>query len=269
LVVDDNTTNLRIIDLQLTTKGFQVIQAASAREALTRLDQGANVALVITDMQMPEIDGITLAESIRQDPRFTHLPIILLSSAVTLREHAGQKLFNAQLLKPAKIGQLIEAIARSLLPAQPTALGPPPSPVQKLSQLYPLTVLVADDNAVNQKVIRQMLLRMGYECDLAGNGLEVLAAAEKKHYDLILMDIQMPEMDGVEAMKHLRARDQPCPQLVAVTANALSEDRLRLLAAGFDDYISKPIPARRLEEMIERQGRLIVSRNGSNVAVVA
>ena len=269
LVVDDNVTNLQIIDLQLTAKGFKVIQAASAREALIRLDQGANVAAVITDMQMPEIDGITFAESIRQDPRFTNLPIILLSSATTLRDYTGQKLFNAQLLKPAKIGQLLEAIARALLPAQPTTLGPEPAPVQKLSQLYPLTLLVAEDNAVNQKVIQQMLLRMGYACDVAGNGIEVLAAAEKKNYDLILMDIQMPEMDGVEAMKHLRARNQPCPQLVAVTANAFSEDRLRLLAAGFDDYVSKPIAARRLEEMLERQGRLIISRASNERASVA
>ncbi len=268
LVVDDNATNLRIIDLQLSAKGFLVIQAASAREALTRLDQGANVAAVITDMQMPEIDGLALAESIRQDPRFTNLPLILLSSAMTLRGH-HEKLFNAQLLKPAKIGQLLEALSRALLPAQPTTLGPAPAPVQKLSTLFPLQLLVAEDNAVNQKVIRQMLLRMGYECDLAGNGLEVLAATERKNYDLILMDIQMPEMDGVEAMKRLRARDQPCPQLVAVTANALSDDRLRLLAAGFDDYVSKPIPARRLEEMLERQGRLISSRAAGERAAVA
>lgn len=130
-----------------------------------------------------------------------------------------------------------------------------------MSHRFPLVILAAKDNAINQKVIRQLLIRLGFEADLVANGAEAVAATGRKKYDLILMDIQMPVMDGIQAMKKIRAGAQPVPRIVALTANALSDDRARLLAEGFDDYLSKPIPVRLLEEMIERQCQLILSRD--------
>ncbi len=263
LIVDDNATNLRILSLQLSGRGFVVTQAASAKEALTVLESRTPFAAVITDMQMPEMDGITLAQRIRATPATARLPLILLSSSMALRENVAPDLFVAQLLKPAKPGQLLAAITRAVAPtltikAEQTVNSPV---VRQLSLRFPLTILVAEDNAVNQKVIRQLLLRMGFQPDVVSDGQEAVTATQRRKYDLVLMDIQMPVLDGVEAMRAIRARSTLAPQMVAVTANALSEDRNRFLAAGFDDYISKPIPARRLEELIERQGRLLITRD--------
>jgi len=255
LVVDDNATNLRILDRQLSGQGFAILQAASAPEALHLLDVHPNVALVITDLQMPQMSGVELAAAIRRDRRFATLPLILLSSGSSLRAEPGESYFSARIMKPAKLPQLLEAIAAALGRAR-AKLAPSSHDgiIPQWSRRFPLRILVAEDNVVNQKVAMQVLQRMGYEPDLAENGQAAVDAARRKSYDLILMDIQMPVMDGTEAMKQIRLFAQPPPRMVAVTANAFAEDRTGLLAAGFDDFLSKPTPIDRLGEMIERQG---------------
>ena len=258
LIVDDNATNLRILDLQLQAKGFTIVMASSGAEALQRLRSESAVGLVITDLQMPEMDGVQFATAIRREPRWASLPIILLSSGSSLRAEPGETLFAARILKPAKLPALLAAIGAAVQTEQNRSAPPAHvATIEQLARRFPLSILVAEDNIVNQKVALQLLQRMGYAADLAANGAEAVKCAELKSYDLVLMDIQMPVMDGVEAMRRIRGLRNPPPQLVAVTANAFDTDRAGLLAAGFDDFVSKPIPVGRLSELIQRQAQLI------------
>ncbi len=261
--MDDNETNLRILGLQLAGRGLTPTKARSAAEALALLEQ-RNFAAIITDFQMPEVDGVGLARAIRERRTRDGTPVILLSSGFGAENDPGN-LFHAQLSKPVKPAQLLAAILRAIAPeaGRTRAAEAEQLPMRRLGDRFPMTVLVAEDNVVNQKVIRQLLLRMGYKPEIVANGEEAIGAVRTGRFQLVLMDIQMPVMDGVEAMRLIRALAIAQPQIVAVTANALSDDRNRLLAAGFDDYISKPIPPRRLEEMIERQGRLLTSLAGA------
>jgi signal transduction histidine kinase/DNA-binding response OmpR family regulator len=266
LIVDDNATNLRILDLQLSARGFTVVKANSGAQALEMLAAEPGVAVVITDLQMPGMDGVGLATEIRKQAKYAMVPILLLSSGTSLRAEPGETLFAARIMKPAKLPALLTAIATALRPPQAPAPAVAVVAIEQLSRRYPLSILVAEDNTVNQKVVLQLLRRMGYVADLAVNGQEAVTAVARKAYDLVLMDIQMPVMDGLEAMKQIRLLPQAAPQLVAVTANAFDDDRVGLLAAGFDDFVSKPIPAARLSELLQRQGQLVLSRQGGATA---
>ncbi len=258
LVVDDNPTSLRMLDQQLTAAGYTVVKAANVREALALLDREPPVYALITDMLGPEMDGLALARAARAQIRFSHLPVILLSSAMGIGDQPGENLFAGRLKKPVKISQLRALLKQILAPrhSPPTDIMTV-TPARSMGHQLPLRILVAEDNAVNQKVIRHQLMRLGYVPDLVSQGAEAVAAVVAKDYDLVLMDIQMPVMDGVEAMQKIRALGRHSPQLVALTANALNEDRTRLLAAGFDDYLSKPILAEQLEATISRAGAVI------------
>ncbi len=264
LIVDDNATNRRILEQQLSARGYHVLVADGATPALEILSK-VQVQVVITDQQMPEVDGVGLATIIRHNAAWANIPLILLSSGTNLKGEAGERLFAARLMKPAKVSQLIAAIHSStnVDPRADRRSGEPAGAIEVLSKRFPLSILVVEDNAVNQKVVIQTLRRMGYEPDLASNGAEGVSAVKRKTYDLVLMDIQMPVMDGMAAMKQLRATGGPLPQIVAVTANAFDDDRIRLLAAGFDDYVSKPIPAGQMKELIIRQGQLIETKNAA------
>jgi CheY-like chemotaxis protein/HPt (histidine-containing phosphotransfer) domain-containing protein len=201
-------------------------------------------------MMMPEMDGAELATTIRALPNYQHLPMVLLSSAV--ERHiardttlSGQPLFAAILNRPIKLNQLHTALV-SVLNGVPLTHNKPlslPGFDPTMSQHYPLRILVAEDNPVNQKVVVWQLGRMGYRADVVANGIEVLAALERQSYDVVLLDGQMPEMDGIEATTHIRTRWQTerTPWIIALTANALQGDRERFLAAGMDDYLSKPM----------------------------
>ncbi len=252
MIVDDNATNRKILQLQTAAWSMEPVGVASGREALEHLQAGEGLDLAILDLRMPEMDGMMLAGEIRKDrPR---LPLVLLSSLG--RPEAGLEGFAAVLTKPIKPAQLHEVLVNALAHVTPSPEKPPlifqfdPAMGQKL----PLRLLVAEDNATNQKLALRLLSRLGYRADVAGNGIEVLQALQRQTYDVVLMDVQMPEMDGLEATRQIYAwaeASQPPlvrPRIIAMTANAMREDREVCLAAGMDDYVSKPI---RLEALVQ------------------
>ncbi|WP_200269441.1 response regulator [Luteolibacter pohnpeiensis] len=259
LVVDDNATNRRIFSIQIERWGMVSIEAESAGEAIELLAGETRIDLAILDMQMPEIDGLQLAEQIRNLTNRAGLPLIMFSSA-GLAPGRGDKRwqwFDSYLPKPVKQSQLHHALARALGLAKdkPTRKSQSPLISQSLADLIPLRILLAEDNLVNQRVARMILGRMGYEADVVSDGNEALTAARLRHYDLILMDIQMPGMDGLEATRILKSEfpsAAQCPQIIALTAHASESDRKECLAAGMDDYLSKPIRTNILEQKIRQ-----------------
>ena len=248
LIVDDNATNRRILDLQLAAWGMIPTSVASGPEALQKLrEEQYDVALV--DLQMPEMDGLALARQVRAEKN--QIPLLLLSSVGEIALEDADGLFHSQVPKPIKQSLLYESIQRVVgIDAKPKASIEKQFDLQ-ISQRWPLRILLAEDNLVNQKVGLMTLSHMGYQADLAKDGFAVLEQTEKHRYDLILMDVQMPEMDGLEALaKILERYPTNHPFIVALTANALEGDREKMLAAGFDDYLSKPLQPKRLREIL-------------------
>ena len=249
LIVDDNATGRHILDTQLKAWGMVPVSVSSGREALEKLD-AEPFAIVLVDLQMPDMDGITLAREIH---RRSQVPLILLSSSGDVEIGEAGSLFKYQIPKPIKQSALLDALQKLFGAGVKTV----PEPAVKrfdsdLSRRHPLRILLADDNAVNQKVGLLMLARLGYKADLAANGLQVLRAADANNYDLIFMDIQMPEMDGDEAARALRTKfGENCPFLVALTANAMEGDREKYLGLGFNGYLSKPLGAEALQSLLQ------------------
>jgi CheY-like chemotaxis protein len=191
-------------------------------------------------MQMPHMDGLELAERIRALPQYQSTPIVMLTS--TGRLESKSNALAAFLTKPVKAAQLFDTLARLLGLAPAQVVAAKVSIDRELGIRYPLRILLAEDNVVNQKVALKMLERMGYRADVAANGCEAVQALERQLYDVVLMDVQMPEMDGVEATTKIRDRlGENRPWIIALTANALEGDRERYLGVGMDDYISKPL----------------------------
>ena len=212
LVIEDHKTNRHILDTQLSARGFIVTTVPSATAALAVMARHAPFAAVITDQLMPGMDGIAFARTVRQQAPFANVTLILLSSSPLSRTGTDENLFIAQISKPTKIPQLLAALSRAVsAPLAPKGeAGALLASPQSLSHRFPLVILAAKDNAVNQKVIRQLLIRLGFEADLVANGAEAVAATGRKKYDLILMDIQMPVMDGIQAMKKNPGRGPAC-----------------------------------------------------------
>jgi len=257
LIVDDNATNRTILDKQAQSWGMLTWAFESGESALQVLERGEPFDVAILDMQMPDIDGLSLARRIKQYGPTSQLPLIMLTSmglSVTSNEEIDA-LFVAFLNKPIKQSKLYNNLINifGLSPTTVTKLSepsnaPPPSQLSQLSHLNPLRILLAEDNAVNQKIALLLLEKLGYRADYVADGQEVLAALEQCVYDVILMDVQMPEMDGLTATKticQLYPASQR-PKIIAMTANAMLGDRQLCLEAGMDDYISKPV---RLEEL--------------------
>ncbi|WP_198117015.1 response regulator [Massilia rhizosphaerae] len=254
LVVDDNATNRRILMKQALSWGMEPQAAASAAEALDLVRDGHPFDVAVLDMQMPDMDGARLAAELRKLRDRAALPLVLLTS-VGQRPHGAEgdavREFSAWLSKPIKPAALFEALqqvlgerraarpARTTTPRQAPAAGD-------------AAILVAEDNTINQKVMRQLLRHLGWRADVVANGHEVVAALERQDYPVILMDMQMPEMDGLEATRRLRARFRGAhaPYIIAMTANALPGDRERCLDAGMDDYVPKPIEMDVLERAL-------------------
>ena len=251
LIVDDNDTNRRILRRQLETWDMRVESAASGPEALRAVDGGGLYDIVVLDMHMPEMDGVELAGELRNRPATRDLPLLLLTS-LGQRPAESEALGLRHLTKPVKAGALRTTVATALGAAQEAGAGAPvPEPSRRLR------VLLAEDNVVNQRVAGLLLERLGYRYDVVSNGQEALDALHDRPYDVVLMDMQMPVMDGLEATRRLRA-DLPAerqPRVVAMTANALAEDREACLTAGMDDYLAKPV---RREELAVALGRVAV-----------
>jgi len=247
LLVDDSETNRRIITT-LTQKWDMIpIVASSGKEALRALDTDGPFDIALLDMQMPEMDGMMLAQEIRNREDTKELPLILLSSIGGHRATRGSEFFAALLTKPAKPSQIFDAISKVFATATPfpaATRAPQPTSILPTGKAHPERILMAEDNTVNQKVALHLLAKLGYRADTVSNGQEAVAAVADRHYDIILMDVQMPEMDGLEATRQIRAAqapDKPAPYIIALTANAMEGDRENCLEAGMNDYLSKPI----------------------------
>jgi CheY-like chemotaxis protein len=216
------------------------------------------INLVVIDLGLPEMNGLALGRAIRERTAAAPVPMVLLTPVG--QRDIDPSGFAAVVTKPCKSRVLRSAIIDALAPSQPSAPGPARdgSPFDaQMAQKLPLRILVVEDNALNQRLLLRLLARMGYRADVAGNGLEAVDALERQPYDLIFMDMQMPEMDGLEATSQIRRRlgpDGP-PRIIALTANATPEDRDRCLDAGMNDYLPKPIQIPDLVKVIERWGR--------------
>ncbi|NTU80935.1 MAG: response regulator [Chloroflexales bacterium] len=256
LVVDDNATNRQIVTLQAEAWGMRVRSAASGREGLTWIEQGDPFDVAVLDMQMPEMDGAQLAAAIRARQLPNRLPLILLTSFGRREEDLSAGHFAANLTKPVKAAQLYEALLGVL---GDTVARHSPTPLRAtidtaMASRLPLRILLAEDNVINQRVALKTLERMGYRADVAANGLEVLDALMRQPYDVVLMDVQMPELDGLEASRRIGRELPPArrPYIIAMTANAMQGDRELCLAAGMDDYLSKPVRVDELVAALER-----------------
>jgi|GEM_PF-3137237 len=241
LVVDDNQTNRRILQIQLEQWQLIPTMAASAAEAMAIINE-RGFDLVVTDMQMPDMDGVQLATWIRDKNAL--LPVILLSSIGDETRNKYPHLFAAVLTKPVKQQQLCRVIQMALQQVSQVLETEPAKTVlldNGFASQYPLSILIAEDNQINQKLIIRILNKLGYQPMVAENGLEALEMVPQHRYDLVLMDVQMPEMDGLEATQAIRALEIVQPKIVAMTANAMIEDREMCIAAGMDDYLSKPL----------------------------
>jgi PAS domain S-box-containing protein len=244
LVVDDYETNRRILVKQVTAWGLHVRATGSPREAVAWIEAGEPFDVAILDMRMPEMDGVALAQRIRAIPSGRELPLVLCSSLGRRETHVEAVGFAAYLTKPLKPSQLLDTLLEVLVQATPKPVVPARASVDSAGPSHGLRVLLAEDNAVNQKLALRLLERMGLRADVAADGHEVLDALLRQRYDVVLMDIQMPELDGVEATRQIRQRQlsgEDGPWIIAMTANAMQGDREAYLAAGMDDYVSKPI----------------------------
>jgi PAS domain S-box-containing protein len=257
LVVDDNATNRRILAAHLDLWGMPARATGSPGEALAWIAAGEQYDVAILDMHMPEMDGVALARAIRGHAAGAALPLILFTSLGRREARAEEAGFAAYLHKPIKPSQLFDALV-SVLAERPVAVrergAGRGAPDPQLARRPPLRILLAEDNVVNQKVALRLLGQMGYRADVAADGVEAIAAVERQTYDVVLMDVQMPELDGFEASREINRRwpGERRPRIVAMTANAMQGDRELCVAAGMDDYVSKPIRVEELVAALER-----------------
>jgi CheY-like chemotaxis protein/HPt (histidine-containing phosphotransfer) domain-containing protein len=253
LVVDDNATNREIVTRHARSWGMEPVAVEFPSEALALIGAGTPFDIAVLDMMMPDMDGITLAREIRRHRDESELPLVLLTSLGRLPEAISAGEFSAQLAKPLKASQLYNVLLRlvSSDAAEEEELVEATNGKRASSALR---ILLAEDNAMNQKVALRLLERLGFGADVASNGLEALEALERRPYDVVLMDVQMPELDGLDASRRICERwaAEARPRIIAMTANALPEDREACFAAGMDDYVAKPIRADELAAALQR-----------------
>ncbi|MBX2998116.1 MAG: response regulator [Caldilineaceae bacterium] len=264
LIVDDNATNREILVRQSRSWGMESVALGSGAEVLAHVKHDARFDLAILDMQMPEMDGLTLTEELRKLPQTGRLPLIMLTSlgSVDVKKRVQELGFIDYMTKPVRRSQLLRTLEdhfSNLNRSERRAIVPQSvfQAHNRLTSPHPLHILLAEDNVVNQKVAMHILHRLGYRVDLAANGLEVLESVERQNYDVILMDVQMPEMDGLEATINIRQTlsTGQQPYIVAMTANVMQGDREECLAAGMDDYLSKPFKTNDLIAVLERSSK--------------
>jgi CheY-like chemotaxis protein len=257
LVVDDNATNRRVLQLLLQQWGMTCIEAADPGAAINVLAGGQVVDVAVLDMHMPDMDGTALAQRLRELPAGRDVPLVMLTS-VDWRPPPGDDLFAVNLTKPVRAKLLRGALENILAPVESTlneveAIGGrrEVDPVPEVS--ISLKVLLAEDNVVNQQVAQLMLGRLGHRVDTVSNGFEAVEAVNRAVYDIVLMDVHMPEMDGLEASRRIRAEAPPDRRdvpIVALTASAMAEDRDACLEAGMDAVLTKPVRKQELAEVL-------------------
>jgi CheY-like chemotaxis protein len=274
LAVDDNDTNRRILSHQLGAWRIRAGSAASGQEALgmlrTAAEAGQPYHLALLDVQMPEMDGLTLARAIKSDPALAGTWLIVLTSFGQAFSPAELKAtgIEAYLVKPVKQSRLFDCmtdamdrVAVQINSPKTVASASNAVPLEASQKLEKVRILLAEDNIINQKVALAQLRKLGYMAQPVANGLEVLRSLEQISYSIILMDCQMPEMDGYEATRAIRNREQAldgsCPwkspvYIIAMTASAMQGDSEKCLAMGMDDYLSKPVRPSELRAALER-----------------
>lgn len=259
LVVDDNSTNRRILRDMLLNWGMHPVVAASAREAFQLLkdscSRGSPFRLLLSDVNMPDINGFTLAEWIRAEPQLDPTLIIMLTSGGREgdTDRREQLRVSTRLMKPLKQSELLDAIVTTLGVDTMRASIHDRETAAPLAPTRPLRILLAEDNLANQKLAVGVLSRQGHQVTVVETGIAAIAAWQSEPFDLILMDVQMPEMDGLEATQSIRQREEGLGShipIIAMTAHAMTGDRERCLASGMDEYLSKPIRARQIAEKL-------------------
>ncbi|MBI5800452.1 MAG: response regulator [Verrucomicrobia bacterium] len=266
LLVDRNATQRHSLATQFARWGMTVKEASSAAEALKWIQGGGRFQLAVMDRNLPEMNGLALGKEIRKAVGMERVPLVLLASLADRKDEleATGGIFAACLSKPVKHGPLRDALIRAITgaPAESRAAAKPAEGT--LADRHPLRFLLAEDNAVNQKVALRLLQQFGYLADVAHNGSEAVSAVSTRPYDVILMDVQMPEMDGLQATRRIREFEQAPGNarlqkhiIIAMTANAMVGDRERCMAAGMDDYLPKPVRPDALRGMIEKWGKTL------------
>lgn len=263
LIVDDNKTNCRILEESLKHWRFSTIVAYSGAEALLIIARKYyDFDLIITDMQMPDMDGVAFAREVKK--LYKDIPIILLTSVGDEQRKQYEHLFRYILSKPVKQKLLSNALVSTFKPngnIKSPGLESDKKALVELGKEYPLTILIAEDNPVNQTLAIRTLNKLGYAADIAPNGLEVLEQLADKSYDLIFMDVQMPEMDGLQTTRAIRQDFQKQPVIIAMTANAMIEDKENCLQAGMDDYISKPFKLDTIKEVLSKWAKSLHTKS--------
>jgi len=256
LIVDDNSTNLRILRLLMSRWGMIPYATRSPQEALRWVEEGERFDLELIDFIMPDLDGVALAKRLRSVDTRSELRLILLSSVGVGPEQAVEGSFDAVLTKPVRQSQLYGALTAVMAnQLRPVTVSSGSIFDSGMAARFPLRLLVAEDNAINQKLMLMMLAKFGYSADVAANGSEAVAALQRQSYDVVLMDVQMPEMDGLAATREIRRRWIGRPRIVAMTANVMVGDREACLGAGMDDYLHKPVQPDELAAVLHRPQR--------------
>ncbi len=254
LIVEDNATGRQNLERHCAAWGLRPHSVARGEEALEWLSRETPVDLAIIDQQLVGMDGLELVRRLRELPARAALPVLLYSSVGMLGHVPAELGVAGQLTKPMKVAALRDAVVHAI-GAQPKAVplrAAPPK--RKLAEEHPLRILLAEDNVTNQRVAQLILGRFGYRADVANNGLEALQAIERQDYDILFLDVQMPEMDGLTAAREICMCRSPArrPRMIAMTANAMVGDRDECLAAGMHDYVSKPVQPAELEAALRR-----------------
>jgi signal transduction histidine kinase/HPt (histidine-containing phosphotransfer) domain-containing protein len=265
LILEDNATIRNLLFEQCRRWGMQPQAVENSAQAMELFRKGMTFDLALVDAALPGLDGATVAAEIQKFPSATMMPVVLLT---TLGKKDGgandaRVVFAHTVNKPVRPAQLCAILERALLsPRIPAGKTEAPKAELSLAARLPLRILIADDNAINQKVAERILQQLGYQPEVADNGREVLGAIEQQPFDLVFMDVMMPEMDGLEATRQIRKRQMSGEQknfesriiICAMTAHAMAGDREKCLAAGMDDYLSKPVRPKDVRDMIEKWG---------------
>ncbi len=259
LIVDDNTTSRNILIKQLRAWGILPVGANSGMQALDILSQNSNFDLILTDKDMPQINGLQLTKSIKI--KYPVIPVVLLNSAGDEDYKQEPGLFAYVITKPVRLHTLQDDILAVFTKPVTIEQKTEPEKLEKnFSQKYPLRILIAEDNLINQKIAMKILTKLGYQPKIANNGREALEMSGQEQYDIVLMDVQMPEMDGLEATRMIRSSLSLQPVIMAMTANVMQGDRDLCMQAGMDDYISKPINLDELLSHLEKWSLVIAER---------
>ena len=266
LIVDDNATGRMFLRQQMQLWGIEPVVASSAAEALEYLRSGQKVDLVLSDSQMPGMDGLALAREIKGLAASPKPPVILLSSIVEKVQNGSKELFASVITKPVRPEVLRQAVIGALTPLVADASRKSVEPAEPQPAL--LRILVVEDNPVNQRVVELMLRKLGLSAQIVNNGRKAVSAVQENEFDVIFLDVQMAVLDGIGAAREIRKLYEGRarrPELIAVTANAFKEDSEACLAAGMDSYMAKPVTLERLREAIARVSGRVQERFGGKI----